>query len=144
MERNIEHLWFFPHSPELVWDYLTKPELLSQWLMENDIKAEVGHKFMFHTKPKIKLGFDGNIYCEVLDVVPYKKLSYTWKGGPKPGKINLDTVVTWTLTPKNNGTELLLEQKGFKGMRNYISYIFMNAGWVKIYKRWLAKVNSSK
>ncbi len=143
MQRNIVHKWFFEHSPETVWEYLVRPELISQWLMENDFKPVVGHRFQFNTRPKIKIGFDGIIFCEVLEIVPFKRLSYSWKGGSK-GKISLDSVVIWTLTPKENGTELLLEHNGFQGMKNYIAYFFMNEGWrTKIRKRFMELVNSS-
>jgi len=110
--------------------------------MENDFKPEVGHKFMFTTKPKIKVGFDGNIYCEVLEIIPFQKLSYSWKGGPGKGKITLDSIVTWTLTPKDNGTELQLDHTGFKGMKNYITYLIMNKGWGS--KKLLAKLDPVK
>ena len=129
MERSIIQKWLLPGSPEVVWDYLTKPELLAQWLMENDIRPEVGHKFQFRTYPKVNFGFDGIVYCEVLIVEPYKKLSYSWKGGPGKGKITLDSVVTWTLTEKENGTELLLEHTGFRGLKNLIGYFAMSKGW---------------
>lgn len=129
MQRDIIQKWFFPHPPEAVWEYLTTPELLAQWLMENDFQPVPGHKFQFRTYPKVKIGFDGIVYCEVLEVVPNKKLSYSWKGGPRPGKISLDSIVEWTLTPKDKGTELLLEHKGFKGLKNYFAYVIMNKGW---------------
>jgi uncharacterized protein YndB with AHSA1/START domain len=135
MQRDIRHTWFLQSPPETVWDYLTIPELLAQWLMESDFQPVVGHKFMFNTKPKVKLGFDGMIYCEVLEVNPIKKLVYSWKGGPGKGKITLDSVVTWTLVPKDNGTELQLVHAGFTGVKNYISYLIMNKGWEKIIKR---------
>lgn len=135
MQRDIRHTWFLPSPPETVWDYLTIPELLAQWLMESDFQPIVGHRFMFNTKPKVKLGFDGMIYCEVLEVSPLKKLVYSWKGGPGKGKITLDSIVTWTLVPANNGTQLQLVHSGFTGMRNYIPYLIMNKGWDKIIKR---------
>lgn len=135
MQRDIKHVWFFPHSPEAVWDYLTKPELLAQWLMENDFQPIVGHQFQFRTKPKIKFGFDGTVYCEVLEIVPYRRLTYSWRGGSGKNKILLDSVVVWTLTEKDNGTELMLEHKGFRGMKNYIAYLIMKKGWAKIGKR---------
>jgi len=135
MTRDIRHTWFFDHAPQAIWDFLTEPELLAQWLMESNFKPVVGHKFSFNTKPKVKLGFDGNIYCEVLSVEPVKRLSYSWKGGPGKGRITLDSVVTWTLTPKGNGTELELVHSGFKGFGNYITYLVMNKGWLKIAKR---------
>ena len=71
MQREIKHTFFFPHPTEIVWDYLTKPELLSQWLMENDIQPNVGHKFQFRSKPALAIEFDGICYCEILEVVPF-------------------------------------------------------------------------
>jgi uncharacterized protein YndB with AHSA1/START domain len=145
MQRDIIQKWFLPHPTETVWEFLTDAELLAQWLMENDFKPVVGHNFKFYTMPRIKFGFDGNVYCEVLEVVPNKRLSYSWKGGPGKGKITLDSVVTWTLTETEKGTELLLEHTGFKGMKNFFAYVFMNKGWAgKIRKRLLERLNGYK
>lgn len=134
MSRSIVHKWFFEHDVDTVWEYLTDSELLAQWLMPNDFEPTVGHQFNFRTKPKVKFGFDGTVYCEVLEVVPKQKLSYSWKGGAN-GKTSLDTVVTWTLTSQEGGVALLLEHSGFKGVRNYLPYIIMGKGWLKIVKR---------
>jgi uncharacterized protein YndB with AHSA1/START domain len=131
MQRDLLIKWYFPHPPEKVWECLTEPELIARWLMKNDFRPVVGHKFQFHTKPIPKMGFDGNIYCEVKEVIPAKKLVYTWKGGPKPGIIELDTLLIWTLHEKDDGTEIILEHKGFKGLKNYITSIIMSAGWKK-------------
>jgi uncharacterized protein YndB with AHSA1/START domain len=129
MQKDIRHKWHFHYSPELIWEALTDPAQLGQWFMENDFKPVVGHRFRFTTKPRVKVGFDGIVYGEVLEVIPCKRLSYSWKGGPGKGNITLDSVVTWTLTEKDNGTELLLEHTGFKGLHNYIPYLIMNKGW---------------
>lgn len=99
--------------------------------MPNDFKPETGHQFQFRARPIPAMGFDGNIYCEVLEIIPFQKLVYTWKGGPKPGVIELDTVLTWTLTPTQAGTDVILEHKGFAGFKNYLSSIFMGKGWSK-------------
>jgi uncharacterized protein YndB with AHSA1/START domain len=144
MQRDIRHSWHFNHPPDLVWEYLTKSELLAHWLMENDFKLIVGHKFQFRTKPKLNLGFDGNVYCEVLEIIPFKKLSYSWRGGLSKDNPTLDSVVTWTLTKTDTGTELVLEHKGFKGMKNLVTYIIMNLGWLKIGNRILKRINASK
>lgn len=141
MERTIKHEFTFPKPPEVVWDYLTKPELIAQWLMESDFQPVVGHKFQFGTKPKIKLGFDGRVYCEVLEVVPFERLVYSWKGGMSKENPSLDSIVVWTLQPVTGGTMLTLEHKGFKGMKNFIPYLIMNKGWVKIGKRLLGLIN---
>lgn len=144
MKGIISHQFTFPHTPETVWEYLTNPDLLALWLMPNDFKPVPGHKFQFGTKPKLKLGFDGRVYCEVLEIVPFQKLVYSWKGGMSNEKPLLDTIVTWTLTPTDGGTILHLEQKGFKGMKNLIPYFIMNKGWVKIGQRLLKRINDNK
>jgi uncharacterized protein YndB with AHSA1/START domain len=141
MQKEIIHQFTFPQSPEEVWEYLTNAELLAQWLMPNDFKPIVGHRFQFGTKPKYPLGFDGRIYCEVLEIVPYRKLVYSWKGGLSKENPSLDSTVTWTLTPTDNGTVLKLEHKGFKGIKNYLAYIIMNKGWAKIGKRLFKQLN---
>jgi len=145
MKKDIKHSWFLTHSIERVWEYLTDSEQLSIWLMKNDFKPIIGHKFQFWTKPVINFGFDGNVYCEVLEIVPLKKLSYSWKGGPGKGKITLDSIVIWTLVSKDGGTELTIEHKGFEGMKNFIGYFFMNSGWKSVIKKRLNEfLKSSK
>jgi uncharacterized protein YndB with AHSA1/START domain len=113
MTNTIKHTIFYSHKPEAVWEYLTKPELIAKWIMPNDFKPVVGHEFKFTTKPMAQFNFDGIFHCKVLELVPNKKLVYTWNGGPKPGEITLDSKVVWILNAKDNGTELLLEHTGF-------------------------------
>lgn len=137
MKTSIQHQFIFPVPPEEVWEYLTNSDLLAEWLMPNDFKPIVGHKFQFGTKPRYALGFDGRVYCEVLEIIPQKKLVYSWKGGLSKERLLLDTVVIWTLTPCPEGTMLHLEHKGFKGLKNMIPYFIMNNGWAKIGKRLL-------
>ncbi len=141
MQREIRHQFTFSQPPKVVWEYLTNSELLAQWLMPNDFKPIVGHKFQFGAKPKLKFGFDGRIYCEVLEIVPNKKLVYSWKGGLSKENPSLNSIVVWTLTPTGNGTILTLEHKGFKGIQNYFAYFIMNKGWAKIGKRLFKQIN---
>ena len=46
--------------------------------------------------------------CRFLEIEAHRKLSYTWVVG------DIDTVVTFTLTPTASGTRLSLVQSGFK------------------------------
>jgi len=140
MQRDLVIKWYFAHPAEKVWRYLTDADLVSQWLMKNDFKPVVGHKFQFHSKPLPKMGWDGIVYCEVLEIIPHQKLVYNWKGGPRPGVIELDTVLTWTLSADGDGTRLVLEHSGFKGFKNMISSLFMERGWKKGIPRRLAKL----
>jgi Uncharacterized conserved protein len=143
MQNAIQHTWFFPHPAETVWLYLTTPELIAEWLMANDFEAVPGRKFMFKSGPYPKIGFDGNIFCEVLEVIPHKKLSYSWKFGPAPGNITYDTIVSWTLIAKDGGTELKLEQTGFQGEENIPGYRAMHEGWDVNIKKILTKLNTT-
>ena len=131
MNKSIHQNIFYAHPPKAVWAYLTQPELMSQWLMPNDFQPIPGYDFHFTTKPIPSLNLDGIFYCKVLEIVPYKKLSYSWKGGPGDGKISLDSIVVWTLIEKNNGTELQLVHSGFKEIENYSIFMGMTEGWLK-------------
>src|SRR5688572_25438961 len=114
MTKTINHRFYYPHPPKVVWEYLTKPELMELWLMKNNFQPVKGTEFQFHTSPIPALDFDGIIYCKVLEIVPFKKLSYSWKSGPGKGEITLDSIVVWTLEPTERGTELFLEHSGFE------------------------------
>lgn len=99
--------------------------------MKNNFKPVVGHEFQFVTNSNAELNFGGTFNCKVLEVVPFKKLSYTWQCGSIEGKVNIDSVVNWTLIPKDNGTELFLEHNGFKIMENLPLFNSMQEGWLK-------------
>lgn len=130
MERDIRLSWFYPHPVETIWACLTEPEILKEWsLSSGDFRAEPGYKWMESRPPKPRMKWDGKMYFEVLEVVPRQKLVYSFKGGPGDGTLSLDTVVTWTLRPKDNGTELQLVHSGFRGMRSYFTSFIMELGW---------------
>jgi uncharacterized protein YndB with AHSA1/START domain len=90
-----------PHPPEKIWRALTQSHLIEEWLMKNDFKPVVGHRFDFRADW-------GIVDCRVLAVEPNKALSYAW------GAYGLESVVTWTLTPTSTGTHLRMEQSGFR------------------------------
>ena len=131
MDKSINHRVFFAHPPQDVWHYLTDSEMMSLWLMKNNFQLIKDHEFQFRTKPLPQFDFNGIAYCKVLEIVPLKKLVYSWKGGPGNGVFSLDSVVEWTLVEKDNGTELILVHSGFKDTTNVLIYDAMNAGWLK-------------
>jgi len=95
------------HLPEKVWRALTDPALLTEWLLPIiELELEPGAKFMFKTQPQP--GWDGIVNCRFLEIEAQRKLSWTWVVG------DIDTVVTFTLTPTASGTRLSLLQSGFK------------------------------
>ena len=142
MERSIEHQFICTQSPEKVWAQLTESDLLAAWLMPNDFKAETGHQFQFKTKPKTKFSFDGTVYGKVLEVCKNEKLVYSWVGGSSKEHPSLDSVVTWTLKPREQGTLLTLKHSGFKGWKNSLPYVVMNLGWQKIGNRLLSRLKN--
>jgi uncharacterized protein YndB with AHSA1/START domain len=131
MSKSINHKLFFPNPPSVVWQYLTNAELMELWLMKNDFQPVVGHNFQFKTNPLPNLNFDGNVYCEVLEIIPDKKLVYSWKGGPGNGITTMDSIVEWTLRGKDNGTELELNHSGTDAFDTLPIFAAMNAGWLK-------------
>lgn len=141
--KSIKHTFFFSHPPEKVWQYLTDPGLMALWLMKNNFVPRVGHNFQFNTNPIPSLNIDGVFHCSVLELVPSKKLSYSWKAGPGDGTVNLDTVVVWTLHPKDNGTELHLEHSGFKEPANLDIYNGMMNGWLTNLQKMATHINTA-
>jgi uncharacterized protein YndB with AHSA1/START domain len=140
MERDIKMHWFYPYPVETIWECLTNPEILKQWSPMKDFRPEVGFECETHQPPRRSQNWDGIMYLKVLEITPEKRLSYSFKGGPEPGTISLDTVVTWILIPKDGGTELHLEHTGFSGSKNYFTSFIMQLGWKKIVGNKLTKV----
>jgi uncharacterized protein YndB with AHSA1/START domain len=95
------------HAPEKVWRALTDPVLLAEWLLPVvGLDLDRGAAFTFQAPPQP--GWDGMVNCRMLEIEAQRKLSYTWVVG------DIDTVVTFTLTPTVSGTQLSLVQSGFK------------------------------
>ncbi len=143
MAKYIKHQLFLAHPPKAVWEYLTDPELIQQWLMKTDFKPVIGHQFQFTAGCSADLDFSGIIDCKVVDVVPYERLSYTWLCSSMTGRVTTDSVVNWTLVPKYNGTELLLEHNGFKILENLPLFQAMEAGWVQHMNTMNVKLNET-
>jgi uncharacterized protein YndB with AHSA1/START domain len=107
--ESISFEFDLPHSLEKVWRALTDPVLLAEWLLPVvDLKLESGAKFKFKTQPYP--GWDGTVNCRLVEIEAHRKLSYTWVVGDR----EIDTVVTFTLTPTASGTLLSLVHSGFK------------------------------
>jgi uncharacterized protein YndB with AHSA1/START domain len=134
--RSIVVERLLPHAPEKVWRALTEAQLIGRWLMPNDFRPEVGHRFTFQARP---MGdWDGTVQCEVLACEPNRLLRYTWVGGAAGNKTygsRLDSTVTFTLTPVDGGTHLRVEHAGFRSPDNDFAYDAMSPGWGRIAER---------
>lgn len=143
MKIEIKNEWIYDQSPDEVWEYLTQADLIALWLMPNDFQPTPGHEFQFRTKPIPSLDLDGIFYCKVLEIVPLKKLSYSWRGGSVDGVFSLDTICEWTLEPYRNGTTLRLEHSGFKEA-NLAIFTGMTDGWQTNIQKMANHINSTK
>ncbi|HET6362958.1 MAG TPA: SRPBCC domain-containing protein [Gemmatimonadota bacterium] len=101
-----------PHPPEKIWRALTENSLLEQWFMQNDFLPVVGHRFQFRAEPRPH--WNGVTDSEVLEVAPNERLAYTWDASGEEAAGGLKTVVTWTLTPTSEGTQVRMEHSGFR------------------------------
>ena len=82
--------------------------------------------------------WDGVVHCHVLEVVPLRRLVYSWQGGTESNAkygSRLDSVVTWTLSPEGGGTRLRMVHAGFRSPDNDFAYDAMSSGWGRIMER---------
>ncbi|MGO4126414.1 SRPBCC domain-containing protein [Inquilinus sp. YAF38] len=118
-----------PHPPEKIWRALTQPHLIEEWLMKNDFSPVVGHRF------NLRGDWGGVLDCKVLAVEPNRTLSYSWDFAHDDPAYALKSVVVWTLTPTSAGTQLRMEQSGFRPDQKQASG-GAKAGW----QQFLAKL----
>ena len=106
--ESIAFVFELDHPPAKVWRALTDPVLLTEWLLPVvELKLEPGAAFTFNAPPQP--GWDGVVNCRVVEIEQHRRLTYTWVVG------DMDTVVTFTLTPMaSGGTRLALVHSGFK------------------------------
>jgi uncharacterized protein YndB with AHSA1/START domain len=100
--------------PEVVFKALTDERELTQWFPNQAVlEARVGGKMEFRFQRQ-ETGEIDTMQGKVLEIVPDKKLSYSWKGDLVPDFP--DSVVTWTLEPvAGNRTQVTLVHSGLKG-----------------------------
>jgi len=118
-----------PHPPEKVWRALTQPALIAQWLMQNDFKPEVGHRFTFRAKPAAGLDRHHQLRGEDRRAAAPAGL-HTWGDGTETDS-GLQTAVTWTLAPEAGGTRVRMEQSGFRP-QDEAAYRGASYGWRRL------------
>ncbi|HSW75230.1 MAG TPA: SRPBCC domain-containing protein [Candidatus Saccharimonadales bacterium] len=98
---------FLPYTTDVVWRALTDPEQFGKWYnAEAEINPKVGGMFTVHSGP-----FTWHGPITIWD--PSKRFQYEHNHDPVPEMPDgAQTVVTWTLAPKDSGTELTFTQSG--------------------------------
>ena len=118
-----------------VWSALTNVDKMRQWYLpcwRNDLnlkefKPEVGFEFEFVVE------HEGNTYhhlCKITEVIPEKKIAYTWRYKGEPG----NSLVNFELYPDGDKTRLKLTHTGIETFPKTPAYARKNfeAGWTTI------------
>jgi uncharacterized protein YndB with AHSA1/START domain len=118
----LEHT--YAYAIENVWEALTDPASLADWLMPGDFRPIVGHRVTLHCDPRPD--FDGTVEVEILEAVKPTRLSYHWK----TSNMKKPSTVTFILTPTpGGGTHLRLEHTGFEGEIGRMMSAMFGSGW---------------
>ena len=95
-------------SPSKVWKAITNKEDIKRWYFDiSEFKPTVGFEFRFEG------GKDDKSYlhlCKITEVIPGKKLSYSWRYDGYPG----NSLVTFELFEEGNRTKLKLTHEGIE------------------------------
>jgi uncharacterized protein YndB with AHSA1/START domain len=111
-----------------VWKALTDVDQMRVWYFDlKEFKPQVGFEFAFVVE------HEGNAYhhlCKVTEVIPEKKIAYTWRYKGEPG----DSLVTFELFPDGNKTKLRVTHKGLETFPKTPAYARKNfeMGWTSI------------
>ncbi|HEX6333040.1 MAG TPA: SRPBCC domain-containing protein [Flavisolibacter sp.] len=95
-------------GPERVWKAITDRNDMKQWYFDlEEFRAEPGFEFRFYG------GTEEHQYlhiCRITEVIPLKKLSYSWRYDGYPG----ESFVTFELFPEGSKTRLRLTHEGLE------------------------------
>jgi uncharacterized protein YndB with AHSA1/START domain len=111
-----------------VWRALIDVEEMRQWYFDlKEFKPEVGFEFEFVVE------HEGNTYhhlCRVTEVIPQKKIAYTWRYKGEPG----DSLVTFELFAEGDKTRMKLTHSGIDTFPKTPAYARKNfmEGWTQI------------
>ena len=111
-----------------VWKALTDVDQMREWYFDlKEFKPEVGFEFEFVVE------HEGNKYhhlCRITDVVPEKKIAYTWRYKGEPG----DSLVTFELAGDGDKTTVKVTHTGIETFPQTPAYARKNfeAGWTTI------------
>ena len=111
-----------------VWNALTDVEQMRQWYFDlKEFKPEVGFEFEFTVDHE---GVTYHHLCRITDVVPEKRIAYTWRYKGEPG----DSLVTFELFDEGKNTRLKLTHTGIDTFPKTPAYARKNfeTGWTAI------------
>ena len=111
-----------------VWKALTDVDQMREWYFDlKEFKPQAGFEFEFSVE------HEGTTYhhlCRVTEVIPEKKIAYTWRYKSEPG----DSLVTIELFAEGDNTRLKLTHTGIESFPKTPAYARKNfeQGWTAI------------
>ena len=111
-----------------VWKALTDVNQMREWYFDlKEFKPEIGFEFEFVVE------HEGNAYyhlCKVTEVIPQKKIAYTWRYKGEPG----DSLVTFELFADGDKTRLKVTHTGVETFPKTPAYARENfeTGWTTL------------
>ena len=103
-----------------VWQALTDVDQMRQWYFDlKEFRPEAGFEFEFVVE------HEGNSYhhlCKVTEVIPQKKIAYTWRYKGEPG----NSLVTFELFGEGEKTRLRLTHEGIESFPKTPAYARKN------------------
>ncbi len=93
-------------SPQQVWSAITNKDEMKKWYFDiKEFRPEVGFRFEFWGGTEEKQYLHK---CEIKEVVPFEKLSYTWVYDGYTG----ESLVTFEIIPQGSQTLVRLTHEG--------------------------------
>ena len=111
-----------------VWRAITDVDQMRAWYFDlKEFKPEVGFEFEFSVEHE---GMTYHHLCRVTEVVPQKKIAYTWRYKGEPG----DSLVTFGLFDEDDNTGVKLSHTGIETFPKTPAYARKNfeSGWSAI------------
>lgn len=116
---------------EAVWKAITNRDEMQQWYFDiAEFRAEPGFEFRFTGQSEDSQREFAHL-CKVTEVIPMKKLSYTWRYENREG----NSLVTFELFEENGATRVKLTHEGVETFAaNGPDFVKTNfeAGWNEI------------
>jgi uncharacterized protein YndB with AHSA1/START domain len=118
---------------EKVWQAITNVEEMRRWYFDlKEFKPESGFEFQFVVE------HEGNTYdhrCKVVEVIPQKKIAYTWRYHGHEG----DSLVTMELFRDGEKAKLKLTHEGLETFPRTPAFARKNfeRGWTSLVGTWL-------
>lgn len=132
MNDTITVVQIFNQPLEKVWSAISDASELQKWYFEiPSFELKLHHKFHFYEPGDEKKFLHAG---EIVEIQPYKKLSYTWS---YPEISNETTLVNWELEPRGDQTRLVLRHEHldhFKLLGEGFSFENFSFGWKSIVK----------